>query len=338
MEVGEPRGIQISFEISDPSHAGLVRREAVQHAEQLGMNETERGAVAIAATEMATNVLKHAGHGKVILNSMTQNGSRGLQLLALDKGPGIGDVPRALQDGHSTAGTSGNGLGAIRRLSSWFDIYSYPGKGTCVCAEFWPRKSVPKRDRIEVGVVSVPIRGETISGDGWTTRSLPGWFLIMVADGLGHGVLAAEASREAERIVNETKSKSPAVILQDTHDALRKTRGAAVAVASIDCEAGRLMFSGLGNISACLLDPQNSRGIASHNGTAGHEMRKVQEFAFPWNRDSLLIMHSDGLTSRWDLADYPGIWNKSASVIAAVLYRDFSRERDDGTVLVAKSI
>lgn len=338
MEIGEQPGVARSFEISDPAHAGMVRREAVRQAEHLGMDETDRGAIAIAATEMATNVLKHAGHGKVILDFVAQNGSRGLRLVALDKGPGIGDISMALQDGHSTAGTSGVGLGAIRRLSNWFDIYSYPEKGTCVCAEFWSHNQVPKRDGIQAGVVSVPIRGESVSGDSWTAKSLPGWFLVLVADGLGHGVLAAEASCEAQRILNETKSTSPAVIVQDAHDALRKTRGAAVAVAAIDHEVGKLTFSGLGNIAAVLLNQQNSRGMASHNGTAGHTMPRLKEFAFPWSNNSVLIMHSDGLAARWDLADYPGIWNKSPIVIAAVLYRDFSRDRDDVTVLVAKNI
>lgn len=329
--------VQMPFELNDPADAGFLRREAVRYAEQIGMDETDRGGIAIVATEIATNVLKHAGRGKVILDPVAQNGTRGLRLVGLDKGPGIRDISAALRDGHSTAGTSGTGLGAIRRLSSAFEVYSYPEKGTCVWTEFWPNRKPPKRDGLDVGVVSLPIRTEAVCGDGWGVRNLPGWFLLMVVDGLGHGILAAEAAREAERVLTETNSKSPAVILQDTHDALRKTRGAAVAVGAIDCEVGRLTFSGIGNISAVLLDPQNSRGLASHNGTAGHQMRKVQEFAFPWNHDSVLIMHSDGLAGRWNLSDYPGIWNKPASVIAAVLYRDYSRERDDVTVLVAKS-
>jgi len=162
--------------------------------------------------------------------------------------------------------------------------------------------------------------------------------LLMLADGLGHGIYASEAAREAERILHKSTSISPASILRDTHDALRKTRGAAVAIAAIEFEVGRLLFAGAGNVSATLLDRQNSRGLASHNGTVGHEIRKVQEFAFPWNGNNLLIMHSDGVTGRWNLGDYPGIWNQPASVIAAVLYRDFVRERDDATVLVAKSV
>jgi anti-sigma regulatory factor (Ser/Thr protein kinase) len=339
MEVGNTSPAQVFVEVSDPTHPGAARRAAVRSAELIGMGETECSNVAIAVTEMATNVVRHAARGKLIVDPLGYNGTRGLRVLAVDKGPGIHDVGAALRDGHSTAGTAGEGLGAIRRLATQFEIYSQPGKGTCVLAEFWPSAKAPKRGfGIDVGVVSVPIRGESVCGDGWATKATANTLLLMLSDGLGHGIYASEAAREAERILHESTSISPAIILRDTHDALRKTRGAAVAVAAIEVEVGRLLFTGVGNVSATLLDRQNSRGLASHNGTAGHEVRKVQEFAFPWISNNLLVMHTDGVSGRWDLRDYPGIWNKPASMIAAVLYRDFVRERDDATVLVAKSV
>jgi anti-sigma regulatory factor (Ser/Thr protein kinase) len=337
MEVGDTSAAQVFVEVSDPTHPGAARRAALRSAELIGMGETECGNVAIVVTEMATNVVKHAQRGKLIVDHLRYNGTRGMRVLALDKGPGILDVGEALRDGHSTAGTAGEGLGAIRRLATQFEIYSQPGKGTCVLAEFWPSAKAANRN-IDVGVVSVPIRGESVCGDGWATKATANTMLLMLADGLGHGIYASEAAREAERILRETTSISPAIIVRDTHDALRKTRGAAVAVAAIEVDGGRLLFAGVGNVSSTLLDRQNSRGLASHNGTAGHEMRKVQEFAFPWNSNNLLVMHSDGVSARWDLRDYPGIWNKPASMIAAVIYRDFVRERDDATVLVAKSV
>jgi anti-sigma regulatory factor (Ser/Thr protein kinase) len=337
MEVGEQLAAQTCFEISDSSHAGQVRRAAARAGERLGMSESECSNIGIAATEVASNILKHAERGKVLLEAVGDDGTRGLRILAIDKGPGIRNISAALEDGHSTAGTGGNGLGAIRRLATVFDIYAPHDKGTCVLAEFWPHRKAPKHLALQIGVVSVPIRGESVCGDGWASKTLAGWVLLMMADGLGHGIYAAEAAREAEKILHETRSKSPAVILQDSHDALRKTRGAALAIAAIDCEVGKLLFAGLGNISSSLLDNRHSRGMASHNGTAGHDIRKIQEFSFPWNGHSILIMHSDGLTGRWNLADYPGLQNKPPSMIAAVLYRDFSRERDDATVLVAKS-
>jgi serine phosphatase RsbU (regulator of sigma subunit) len=158
-----------------------------------------------------------------------------------------------------------------------------------------------------------------------------------VVDGLGHGILAAEAAQEARRIFRQSRRDSPTPILQDSHDALKKTRGAAMAVASLNFEKQVLTFSGVGNISASIVTPESSRGMASHNGTVGHYLQRIQEFSFPWSDSSILIMHSDGLRSSWDLNSYSGIWSKHPGLIAGILYRDFYRERDDVTVLVAKS-
>jgi hypothetical protein len=158
----------------------------------------------------------------------------------------------------------------------------------------------------------------------------------MLVDGLGHGILAAEAAREAERVLAHSHSASATDILRDMHDALKKTRGAAAAIAEISPQKRTLTFAGIGNISAVVIEGQTRRGIASHNGTLGHQLHKIQEFTVPWTQSSLLIMHSDGLGSKWDLNHYPGLASKHPSMIAAVLYRDFQRERDDVTVMAAK--
>ena len=323
--------------VTDASHTGAARRRAADFAEQLALGETQSGALAIVVTEIVTNLVKHAQSGTLILAPLGSNGNRGVRALALDKGPGIKDMAAALRDGHSTAGTPGNGLGAIKRLSNVFEVYSAPGAGTVVLAEVWShKKAAPSYGGLEVGVVSAPIKGEEVSGDGWSVKTMPSSTLLMVVDGLGHGVMASEAAREAERIFSEAQTESPARILQDAHGALRKTRGAAMAVASINSPRRLIFFAGVGNISASIVTPDSSRGIASHNGTLGHQMQKLQEFSLPWNPNNLLIMHSDGLNTRWDLKAYPGLSSKSPAIIAGVLYRDFYRDRDDVTVLVAR--
>jgi len=325
------------IEVRESSQTGEIRRRTLELAEELHLGEKRSGAAALAATEMATNLLKHAGSGNMLLQRVQQNGSSGLRLIAVDKGPGIADITRALQDGHSTAGSSGNGLGAIRRVSDVFEIYSDSGAGTLIRAEFWGDKSHATRGSLEIAAVSEPLRGEEECGDGWGIRRFPDSQVLMVVDGLGHGVLAAEAAREGEQVLARAQADSPQEILQDIHGALKKTRGAAVAVAKIQPEKGLLTFVGVGNVSASIVSAGSSRSMASHNGTVGHQMARVQEFTYPWNADSHLIMHSDGLGSRWDLERYPGIWSKHPSLIATILHRDFSRGRDDVTVLVAKT-
>ena len=330
--------VQQLTEIVDASQAGEARRVAVDYATSIGMDQTDCGKIAIAVTEMATNLVKHAHHGKILCELVGQNRSRGLRVLALDKGPGIQNISAALQDGYSTFGSNGNGLGAIRRLATTFDVYSVPGHGTCLVAEFWPQKKSNGSGAFSLGVVSLAMRGELVCGDGWGTRMTQDHSFFMVVDGLGHGTFASDAAREAERVLADSHANSAADILRDCHDALKKTRGAAAAIAGISHEKVTLTYAGIGNVSATVVAGQSRRGIANHNGTLGHQMHKIQEFTVPWNRESILIMHSDGLGSKWDLNQYPGLASKHPSIIGAMLYRDFCRERDDVTVMVAKNV
>jgi anti-sigma regulatory factor (Ser/Thr protein kinase) len=326
------------IEITEAAHAGDARRKAVAMASAMQMDETRCGQIALVTTEVATNVIKHAGRGYILLQKLRRNGDFGIRIMGVDKGPGIADFALALEDGHSTASTMGGGLGAIKRLSNSFSVYSASGRGTVIDVEFCSGKPKPAAiTPVEVACVSEPLRGEEANGDGWAERGSLDSVLLMVVDGLGHGVLASEAAREAERVWATTNLSSLEQVLQETHVALKKTRGAAAAMAKIDTEEGLVSFAGVGNISASVVEPNFTRSLASHNGTLGQQMERLQQFTCPWKKDSILVMHSDGLASRWDLRNYPGIWCKPPSVIAAVLHRDFCRERDDVTVLVAKA-
>lgn len=337
MEIAGAIKMQLLMEIVDSSHAGEARRVAAEIAASLGLDETDCGKVAIAVTEMATNLVKHAQRGKILFEPVGRDGYSGLRVLSLDKGPGIDNVSMALQDGYSTYGSGGNGLGAVRRLSTVFDLYSAPKAGTCVLAEFWPQMRANAAPYFSVGVVSLAMRGEPVCGDGWGIRASSDHSFFMVVDGLGHGTFASDAAREAERVLCDSNSGSAGAILRDFHDALKKTRGAAAAIAQISRDKGTLTYAGVGNVSATVVEGQNHRGIANHNGTLGHQIHKIQEFTVPWHQDSLLIMHSDGLGSKWDLNQYAGLAARHPSIIAAVLYRDFQRERDDVTVMAAKN-
>jgi hypothetical protein len=121
------------------------------------------------------------------------------------------------------------------------------------------------------------------------------------------------------------------------HAGLRPTRGAAVAVAELVPSERAVRFAGLGNISGAIAGPTDAHSFVSHNGIAGHEMRKIQEFTYQWPVGSLLVMHSDGVSARWDLGRYPGLASRHPSVVAGVLYRDYSRGRDDALVVVVRA-
>jgi anti-sigma regulatory factor (Ser/Thr protein kinase) len=328
----------LSVAIDDPSKVGEARRTANAMAAATGLSETDAGRFAILASEAATNITKHATHGQLVLRSLGDGGAAGVEVVAIDHGPGIPDLDRALSDGYSTAGSSGTGLGAMSRLASAFDIYTSVGSGTVLVARI-TRPAPGGRDRpFEVGVVRVPKHGESACGDDWGIAvDDRGRAMVAVADGLGHGQSAADASRRAVEVAVDRSAGPPAMIVAQVHGALRSTRGAALAIAELETTTASVRYAGLGNISASLVSPGESKSLVSHGGIAGHEARKIQEFAYDWPTGALLVMHSDGLSGRWDLTRYPGLATRDPSVVAGVLYRDYSRGRDDSLVVVIRA-
>jgi anti-sigma regulatory factor (Ser/Thr protein kinase) len=326
--------------ITERSQVAEARRLVATFARRIGFDETETGRVALVVTEVTGNLVKHTTQGgELLLREIESGNVAGLEILALDKGPGLKKISAVLRNGYSSAGTPGTGLGAIRRLSSTFDLHSISEKGTAVLARIWqhalPKKALPHG--LEIGALNVPMSGEESSGDAWAVHQEENRCLILVADGLGHGVDAAEASSEAVRVFKNNKKLSPAGMIEAIHMALRHTRGAAVAVAEVDNIHEVVRFAGVGNIAGVILFPEKNRNMVSHNGTLGYEARKIQEFSYPWSREAMMILNTDGLKTHWSLKDYPGLEMRHPSLIAGVLYRDFSRRRDDVTLVVAKN-
>ena len=316
--------------VPDASAVSLARREATALAEQLGFDDVLRGQVALVATELGSNLVKHGGGGRML---MGRRGA-GLDLLALDGGPGMSDVSACMADGYSTAGTPGNGLGAVRRLSTQFGVASWPRHGSVVHAHVGPPGAAPG-DSLAALMVAKP--GELVSGDGWAAHEAGDHRVLMVVDGLGHGTEAAVVAREAVNLFTRQRGQPPADLVQTLHQGLRHTRGGAVAVARVQWASQTIVFAGLGNIAAAVIGADGSvRRMVSHNGTAGHNARKIQAFEYPFGAGALLVMHSDGLGGHWSAAPYPGLARNHPALVAGVLYRDQARGRDDATVLVSR--
>lgn len=334
---------QVLIQVDDRSQVGEARRAALQMAEALAFEHTQGGKVALAVTEAATNIVKHAGSGKILLAPLMRVGGAamacaGIEILALDRGPGIANLATSLRDGYSTAGSMGSGLGALSRLSPSFDLYSQPGQGTALRLEMWGTAAIPPSDGLESGAVCLPKAGEEVAGDGWLLESSGDYRTILVIDGLGHGPNAARATRAATDAFVAHSSAAPAALMQICHSALATTRGAAGAAARVAPAKKHGSFAGIGNIACRVEAAGERRQLVSHSGTLGHVMRRVQEFDFAFPAGALLILHSDGLTSRWGSADYPGLTSKHAGLIAGVLYRDHDRGSDDVTVVVLKNV
>ncbi len=320
------------FPVDDPSRVAGIRRAAKTLAQQEGLDERLVGNVAIIVTEICTNLLNHAQSGEVFLNPLGNRAQPGIEILAIDRGPGMEDVTQCLADGYSSTKTSGNGLGAVARLSTEFDIYSQLGKGTVLVA----RLQRPGAARTFIGVVLKPIAGEEASGDAWAFQKTQQSTALMVADGLGHGVMAELASSQAVSVLRSSTNFSPSSILRQVHAVLHSTRGAAVAVACVDHESASVKYAGIGNIAGVLIGGGKPVQMVSHNGTAGHEFPRLQEFTYPFEDETLLVMHSDGIQNLWNLDAYPGLRRRDPSLIAGVLYRDSARQRDDRCVVVSR--
>ena len=334
----EVTGLTRRFLVRERPDVSGVKQAASHAAARARLDPDGAARVALVAAEMATNLVKHtSGGGEVLVNTwIPPAGEGGVELIAIDRGPGMANPAHAFEDGFSTAGSRGTGLGAIRRQSSYFDIHSLPGLGTAVLARFLPAEAAAPPRAFAVGVVTLPIDGEDVSGDGWVMGETPSGLQVMVVDGLGHGLLASEAAAAALQCFRRSGPRPGTELLQSVHEALRGTRGATGAAATIDVAARQLRFAGIGNIAGRVIQDVDSRQLVSMNGTLGRDPVRCREFPQPWRPGSLLVMHSDGLSSHWQLENVRGLINRDPALIAAVLFRDHARNLDDLTVVVVR--
>jgi anti-sigma regulatory factor (Ser/Thr protein kinase) len=329
MEIGFSQWVAVT----DASSVGEVRRTAQSAAQRMGLDETRSGELTLLATEVSRNVLVHGNGGQVILAGIPGENGPLARILALDKGAGIANIANAMSDGYSTAGTMGGGLGAMKRMATTLEIFT--GRtGTIVLIELG---KATRNERLQIAGMAVPCPGERVCGDDWSSYHTPGRTLVVIADGLGHGWGAAEAAQEAIATFRQRTASAPSEILSYIHDALRKTRGAVAAIAEIRPSENTLIYAGVGNISGVVLSEGRSRSLVSHNGTLGMTAPRIQEFRTEWPADAILVMHSDGLQSKWDLSAHSGLLAKHPAIIGSALIRDFRRQRDDASVVVVKA-
>jgi anti-sigma regulatory factor (Ser/Thr protein kinase)/NifU-like protein involved in Fe-S cluster formation len=333
------------FQLADRSFANIVKRDITRMAESHGFSQTEVGRVNIVVSEMASNLLKHSPKGGEILVKYTS--AKALEIICLDEGPGMKDPQRMLEDGTSTTGTAGEGLGAIMRQSHTFDFYTQLGSGTVIlCRIYKGLQEAPKnKSKFEVATVTVPKPNEHSCGDGFALHEANNNCYFIALDGLGHGAAASVASQEAEAAFLSNYSVDPAQNLRQIHSSIRKTRGAVGTIVHINHSQKKMSYCGIGNIAGRMytidgpaISNAASKNIIAYNGILGHNIpNTLNTQTYEWDNYKLLILHSDGIKSRWDLSKYPNLHRHDSSIIAALVYRDFRRETDDSLVVVARS-
>ncbi|MCJ2024480.1 ATP-binding SpoIIE family protein phosphatase [Methylobacterium sp. J-067] len=322
--------------VTEASQVAEARRRAVAVAQAIGFDETAAGRVALVVTELATNVVKYGVPGEVLVGTYEDGTGSGVEILALDKGPGFSDTGSAMRDGHSTGGSAGEGLGAVHRLSDAFDIVSRPGLGTAVLARLSSVRGSTSGDGPSFGAVTVPLKGETANGDAYAVRERADGWTAIVSDGLGHGPEAARASEEALKIFRRRRDEPPAAILAAIHAGLSQTRGGAISVARYTRDRATLALAGIGNVAGAVISGTTIKRTVSLAGTAGHAARRIQEYEYPMRPEDVFVLCSDGIATSWSLDAHPGLAWAHPTLLAGVIYRDFARVRDDATVLVVR--
>jgi anti-sigma regulatory factor (Ser/Thr protein kinase)/serine/threonine protein phosphatase PrpC len=329
------------YRIEDRSYLSFIKKEIAREAEKAGFSAERIGRLDIIVAEMASNLLKHGLRKcELLWKPFIHNHEAGIEILALDTGPGISNMGLAMQDGYSTSGTAGEGLGAIRRLSDTFDIYSQTGGGTAVLSRLYARE-IPHwfSQTFTVAGVSVSKPGEKLCGDGYFIEYKPenNFFRLLILDGLGHGPEAHLASQAAIATFAELEQEEQGQVLKQIHQEIKKTRGAVAMALQYSFGEKLLRYCGVGNISGRVFGPDGTKALMSYNGIVGHILSsRIHDQEVSWEKGRLLILNSDGINSRWDLSKYQLIQKHDPALIAACLYRDHSRGTDDVTVIVSK--
>lgn len=345
-----------SMLVADDAGVGAARRAVHGFAQGVGFTERELAEIDIVVQEIGTNAARYATGGGSIHFTETLGAEPGLEIFYWDKGPGIHDLDRAVRDGVSTGGSLGAGLGAIKRLMHEFDAYSTTPDsptsrlslaarrrtthGTALLCRKWVEATRlsqhPAATARRIGVWSRPHPNETANGDAYFVRRRGGQMLLAVIDGLGHGPGAQEASGAAVEVLAAWQGEPLEELFPRAHERLRPTRGAVMGACVVDTKRGAFYYAGVGNIEARVFNtPQPVRPISA-NGTLGARLGKMKVWSYPWADGATVVLASDGLSATWDIGDYPGLLAKSPQLLAGVLLRDYGRDSDDATVLVAR--
>ncbi len=312
----------VSYIITDRSHAHQIKKDVRVIAETVKFNLTRLAEIDILVSELLTNLIKHSPlGGELLVKPFIHHGEEGLEIICMDHGPGIPDLPRMMTDGSSTAGTLGQGLGAIKRLSDTFEIYSLKDWGTIILSRKYKKgKVVKSTDKFKIGAILVPKPGEVLCGDGWAYKIQNNRLKIIMVDGLGHGPEAYLAAQQSIDYFMKSTEVSPAAVIKSMHQEVKKTRGVVGVLAYIDVNAQTMQMCGIGNINARLSGFFNAKVLMSYNGIIGHNIpNRVHDQPVEMG-NALLILCSDGIKERWDLMKHPTLSKFDISMTAAVIY------------------
>lgn len=331
------------YKIEDRSYVALIKREIHQKAVAAKFHEVDTGRIDIIVSELTSNLIKHAGQGELLYRFTPNDDAPVFEILSIDRGPGMVDATNSLRDGVSTTKTIGGGLGAIQRLSTVSQVFSLRQWGTMLYSKIGPEAKIPEVPRggfdLDIKTLCVPKPHEDVCGDGFRVIQTHSCIKILFGDGLGHGPHAKEAMDVAANSFCECPDNDPVEIIRSMHDRVRKTRGLVATIAIMDKKSNTWNFVGVGNINTRLYTGIEYRNYMSYNGTIGLNIPKsMKATTVQVERNQHLVMCSDGITTRWNMNQYASIFKYDTTLLAAAIFKDFSRGNDDSSILIAKVI
>jgi len=324
----------------------VARNCAKNMANIIGFSQTASEELALAVSELASNIIKHAKEGSIMLLPLSDDGHIGMQIESHDKGPGIENVEQAVADGFSTVGSLGFGLGTVNRLMDEFTITSRrvnPNRGTHILCKRFVRTDSGgvSCSPLEFGVATRAHPRMNVNGDSFVIKQWGTSALVGVIDGVGHGQYALRAAQAARQYIETHYDQPLSSIFLGVGRTCRATRGVVMSLARFDWTADqssiKLTFSGIGNVEMHVApkpEPMKfhvRRGILGVNVTANPIVTE-----HPWKPEYVMVLHSDGIPAHWKWTDFPELTNASAEVAAQRLLQHLARVDDDATVIVVR--
>lgn len=331
-------GKQVSFILEDRSYLSVLKRDVHRLAIQSGLSEKRIAELDIVVAELGSNILKHGGGGEVLI-MLTEQPVPAIEIIGIDNGPGISDLNRMMKDGVSTTNTLGQGLGAMKRLADFLQVYSVKAWGTIVLVRFYlkPPPLVPPKQEVEIRTILLPKPGEKVCGDGFYISADRTGIRLLAGDGLGHGPEANKAVNTAISSFRYCMLKELSEVIRQIHLDVKNTRGLVGTLATFNYKEKQWRICGVGNIHTRMWTSTNSKTYLPYNGIIGHNLpRTINEQATEAGTDQLLLLCSDGIKTRWDMNKYPGIFRYDMSILASAIYKDHARKTDDMSIVIVK--
>jgi anti-sigma regulatory factor (Ser/Thr protein kinase) len=320
-----------------PADVLRAAESASRFADSLGFSPNECEELALVITELATNLLKHATGGGLRLSRIEASGRVGVEIESDDTGPGIPDLEQAITDGYSTAGSLGTGLGTVNRLVDELAACSRPEPGglRLVCQRWIrPRTNGLRMVDLACGVATRSYRFLPENGDAFLIKQWERYALVGVIDGLGHGQFAQRAAQTARQYLEHHYDQPLDSLFRGVGRACRATRGVVMALARFDLDRQKLTLASVGDIEVRLIGNPERFNFTVRRGIVGLNAPNPVPSEHPWTSNTLLVMHSDGLRTRWTWDEFSDVARAAPQVIARRLLEKLGKLDDDATVLV----